>query len=85
MRQAIRYAIDVPSILKAAYLGLADQENTADSSGPGRLLEDAPMYQRDVAKAKEFMAKAGLTTLDLGWISRTPLNTVPGPRSPNRT
>jgi peptide/nickel transport system substrate-binding protein len=65
VRQAIRYAIDVPSILQAAYLGQAEQETTLVPPGLIGHWKDAPKYQRDVAKAKDFMSKAGLTTLDL--------------------
>ncbi|MCL2163856.1 MAG: ABC transporter substrate-binding protein [Oscillospiraceae bacterium] len=65
VRQAIRYAIDVPSILEAAYFGKAEQ---ARALLPPRVLgywEDAPLYQRDVEKARGYMAQAGLTSLDL--------------------
>ena len=65
VRQAIRYAIDVPSILKASYLGQVDQEYTLLAPGLLGNWADAPKYTRDVAKAKEFMAKAGLKSLDL--------------------
>jgi peptide/nickel transport system substrate-binding protein len=65
VRQAIRYAIDVPSILQAAYLGQAEQEFGLIPPGLVGYWQDAPRYQRDVAKAKEFMAKAGVTSLDL--------------------
>jgi peptide/nickel transport system substrate-binding protein len=65
VRQAIRYAIDVPSILQAGYMGQAEQETTLVPPGLIGHWKEAPKYERDVAKAKEFLAKAGLTTLDL--------------------
>jgi peptide/nickel transport system substrate-binding protein len=65
VRKAIIYAIDVPSILQATYLGQVDQECALVPPGLVGYWEDAPCYQRDVEKAKEFMAAAGLETLDL--------------------
>lgn len=65
VRQAIRYAIDVPSILKVAYMGQVEQEKTLVPPGLVGYWADAPTYQQDLAKAKEYMAKAGLTSLDL--------------------
>ncbi len=65
VRMAIRYAIDVPSILQAAYMGQVDQETTLVPPGLVGHWAGAPRYERDVAKAKEYLAKAGLETLDL--------------------
>ena len=65
VREAIRYGIDVPSILAAAYNSKAPQATALIPEGIVGAWTDAPAYQRDVAKAKEYMAKAGLTTLDL--------------------
>ena len=65
VRQAIRYAIDVPSIIKATYMDRAEQAYGLIAPGLTGYWKDAPHYQRDVAKAKEYMAKAGLQTLDL--------------------
>jgi peptide/nickel transport system substrate-binding protein len=65
VRMAIRYGIDVPSILQAAYMGQAEQETTLIPPGLIGHWKDAPVYQRDVEKAKEYLAKAGLETLDL--------------------
>jgi peptide/nickel transport system substrate-binding protein len=65
VRKAIIYGIDVPSILQATYLGQVDQECALVPPGLVGYWEDAPCYQRDVEKAKEFMAAAGLETLDL--------------------
>ena len=65
VRKAIIYGIDVPSILQATYLGQVEQECALVPPGLIGYWEDAPCYQRDVEKAKEFMAAAGLETLDL--------------------
>ena len=65
VRQAIRYAIDVPGIIQAAYDGQVDQSKTLIPPGVLGYWEDAPMFERDVELAKEYMAKAGLESLDL--------------------
>jgi len=65
VRQAIRYGIDVQSIIDAAYFGKVDRELGLIAPGLVGNWKDAPRYERDVAKAKEYMAKAGLTSLDL--------------------
>ena len=65
VRLAIRYGIDVPSILAAAYASKATQAGALIAPGNLGYWADAPLYQRDVAKAREYMALAGLTTLDL--------------------
>jgi peptide/nickel transport system substrate-binding protein len=65
VRWAVIYGIDVPSILQAAYLGKV--ERTCALIPPGLIgyWEDAPCYERDVDKAKEYLAAAGLDSLDL--------------------
>ncbi len=65
VREAIRYGIDVPSILAAAYNNKAPRANALIPEGTLGYWKDAPVYNRDVAKAKEYLAKAGLTSLDL--------------------
>jgi len=65
VRKAIIYAIDVPSILAAAYMGQVERACALIPPGLIGYWEDAPCYERDVEKAKEFMAAAGLETLDL--------------------
>jgi peptide/nickel transport system substrate-binding protein len=65
VRQAIRYGIDVPSILMATYMGHAEQATTLIPPGLLGYWAEAPAYQRDVEKAKEYMEKAGLESLDL--------------------
>ena len=65
VREAIRYAIDVPSILQAAYLGQAEQEYTLIAPGVLGHWADAPHYERDIEKAKELLAEAGVDSLEL--------------------
>jgi len=65
VRQAIRYGIDVPSILAAAYNNKAPQANALIPNGTLGYWKDAPVYTRDVAKAKSYLAKSNLTSLDL--------------------
>jgi peptide/nickel transport system substrate-binding protein len=65
VRQAIRYGIDVPSILAAAYNDKAPRANALIPEGTPGFWKDAPVYNRDVAKAKEYLAKANLKSLDL--------------------
>jgi peptide/nickel transport system substrate-binding protein len=65
VRKAIWYAIDVPSILAATYMGQVEQECALIPPGLVGYWADAPCPVRDVEKAKEYMAAAGLETLDL--------------------
>jgi peptide/nickel transport system substrate-binding protein len=65
VRQAIRYGIDVPSILAAAYNDKAPRANALIPEGTPGYWKDAPVYTRDVAKAKDYLAKANLKSLDL--------------------
>ena len=65
VREAIRYGVDVPSILAAAYNDKAPRANALIPEGTLGYWKDAPVYNRDVAKAKEYLAKAGLTSLDV--------------------
>jgi peptide/nickel transport system substrate-binding protein len=66
VRQAIRYGIDVPSILAAAYNDKAPRANALiQPEGAVGFWKDAPVYERDLAKAKDYLSKAGLTSLDL--------------------
>lgn len=65
VRQAIRYGIDVPSILAAAYNDKAPRANALIPEGTLGYWKDAPVYERDVEKAKEFLSKANLTSLDV--------------------
>jgi len=65
VRWAIIYGVDVPSIIQAAYMGKVERTCALIPSGLNGYWEDAPCYERDVEKAKEYMAAAGLETLDL--------------------
>lgn len=65
VRWAIIYGIDVPSILQAAYFGQAERECALIPPGLTGHWADAPCYERDVEKAKEYLAAAGLDSLDL--------------------
>jgi peptide/nickel transport system substrate-binding protein len=65
VRRAVIYGIDVPSIIQAAYLGKVERECTLIPPGLVGHWADAPCYERDVEKAKEYLSKAGLETLDL--------------------
>lgn len=59
VRQAIRYAIDVPSILEAAFEGRYTRASHILPPGmPVGYWPDAPIYERDVEKAKGFLAQA---------------------------
>ncbi len=62
VRQAIRYALDVDAALVAGYDGRVQRAKTLI---PPALLghwADAPVYARDVAKAKSLLAAAGLAS-----------------------
>jgi peptide/nickel transport system substrate-binding protein len=66
VREAIRYGIDVPSILAAAYNNKSPQANALiQPEGAVGYWKDAPVYTRDVTKAKDYLSKAGLSSLDL--------------------
>ncbi|NLF13155.1 MAG: hypothetical protein GX597_15325, partial [Anaerolineaceae bacterium] len=65
VRWAVIYGIDVPSILQAAYMGNAERACSLIPRGLIGYWEDAPCYERDVEKAKEYLAAAGLESLDL--------------------
>ena len=55
----------MPSILAATYMGQVEQECSLVPPGLVGHWADAPCPVRDVEKAKEYMAAAGLETLDL--------------------
>lgn len=59
VRQAIRYALDVPGMLTAGYGGEVERANALISPAmPVGHWADAPVYERDVEKAKSYLAKA---------------------------
>jgi peptide/nickel transport system substrate-binding protein len=66
VRQAIRYVIDVPSILEAAFEGRYTRANAIIAPEmPIGYWKDAPQYDRDVDKAKSFLAKAASAPSEL--------------------
>lgn len=65
VRWAVIYGIDVPSIIQAAYMGKVNRTCAIVPPGLIGYWEDAPCYERDVEKAKEYLAQAGLESLDL--------------------
>jgi peptide/nickel transport system substrate-binding protein len=59
VRQAIRYAVDVPSIIEGAYEGLYERATAILPPGmPIGYWEDAPVYERDVEQAKSLLSQA---------------------------
>jgi peptide/nickel transport system substrate-binding protein len=65
VREAIRHALDVDSIVQATYMGAAERAYTMVPPGLTGHWADAPRYQPDLEKAEEYMAAAGLESLDL--------------------
>jgi peptide/nickel transport system substrate-binding protein len=66
IRQAIRHAIDVPSIIQAAFEGRWTRATAIlPPSMPLGYWKDAPVLQRDLDAAKSFLAKAGSPQLKL--------------------
>ena len=60
VRQALTYAIDKDSMIAIAYEGLAEPARMqADESCFGVDFSDCPVYEYDLDKAKELLAKAG--------------------------
>jgi peptide/nickel transport system substrate-binding protein len=66
VRQAIRYAIDIPEIIRANQQPISTRLNSiiAKSFAEG-YWAGAPQYNRDVALAKSLLASAGAHNLDL--------------------
>jgi peptide/nickel transport system substrate-binding protein len=66
LRKAIRSAIDVPGIIEAAYDGKWTRANAIIPKNMGLgYWKGAPVYQRDVEKAKAFLAKTGKSDITL--------------------
>jgi peptide/nickel transport system substrate-binding protein len=65
VRQAIRYAVDVPAIIEAAYDGKFARQCALLAPGQIGYWPDEPCYERDLIKAQEFLSQAGLDKLDL--------------------
>lgn len=65
VRQAIRYGVDVPAILEGAYNGTVDRANSLLAPQLLGYWADAPVYNRDVAKATALLKDAGQSNLAL--------------------
>ncbi len=66
LRKAIRSAIDVPGIIKDAYNGLYTRANAIiPPSMPIGYWPGAPVYNQNLALAKSYLAKSGLTDVTL--------------------
>jgi peptide/nickel transport system substrate-binding protein len=66
VRQAIRYAINIPEIIQANQQPLSSRLNSIITRACGAgYWAGAPQYNRDVAKAKALLASAGVKNLTL--------------------
>jgi len=66
IRQAIRNAVDVPSILKAAFEGRWVRATAVlPPSMPTGYWKDAPVIKRDLGVAKQYLSKAGSPAVSL--------------------
>ena len=65
VRQAIRLAVDVPSIIAGVYDGKVERSCAVVAPGQLGYWKDAPCYERDIAKAKALLKEAGAEKLDL--------------------
>jgi peptide/nickel transport system substrate-binding protein len=66
VRQAIRYGVDVPAMLEAAFEGRYERATAIIPPNMGLgYWENAPVYERDVERAKGFLQTAGVSSLDL--------------------
>jgi peptide/nickel transport system substrate-binding protein len=71
IREAIRHAIDVPSMLAVTSQAASTRMNALIAKGMVGYWADAPVYHRDVQKAKSLIAAAGANGLEL---NLTPVN-----------
>jgi len=66
VRLAVRYGIDVPSILEAAFDGRWEQATAILPPGmPIGHWADAPKYERDIEQSKQYLSDAGAEGLKL--------------------
>jgi peptide/nickel transport system substrate-binding protein len=66
VRLAIRYGLDVPSMIEAAFDGLYTQATALIAPGmPVGYWEEQPPYARDVEKAKQFLEQANAVGSEL--------------------
>ncbi len=59
VREAIRYAVDVDSVIAGAYAGIPPRNNTMLAPGILGYWEDAPHYEQDLDRARQLLAEAG--------------------------
>ncbi|MDK4743008.1 ABC transporter substrate-binding protein [Rhizobium sp. CNPSo 3464] len=59
VRQALRYAVDIDAILQGAYSGLYPRANSLLAPSLLGYWKDAPVYARDLEKAKALLTEAG--------------------------
>jgi peptide/nickel transport system substrate-binding protein len=57
LREAIRYAIDADVVIEGAYEGKLERACSLIAPGQVGYWADAPCYERDVARAQEFLAQ----------------------------
>ncbi|OBY28136.1 ABC transporter substrate-binding protein [Leisingera sp. JC1] len=79
LRQAIQHAIDVPSVLEAAYFGAAEPSTGIIAPGlAGHRPQSLVPPQADFAKAAELLAESGETnvTLKLDTLNKTTFTTA---------
>lgn len=65
VRQAIRLGIDIDTIIAGAYGGTVSRAKTLMAPGLLGAWPDAPLYNRDVEKAKALLAEAGQAGLNV--------------------
>ena len=62
VREAIRYGLDVDQMVEAGYEGQATRLNTMLPDSVDGHWPEAPVYERDVEKAKALLAEAGIAS-----------------------
>lgn len=65
VREAIRYAIDVPSILIVAYEGMVEESHALIAEGLTGYWEEATRFEQDLERARELIEEAGAQGLQL--------------------
>jgi peptide/nickel transport system substrate-binding protein len=76
VRQAIRYAVDVPGIIEAAFNNKAQRATSILPPGVLGYWKDAPVYDRNIDRARSLLATAGQ---DGAKLTFTTGNSSPGP------
>jgi peptide/nickel transport system substrate-binding protein len=68
LRRAIRYGIDVPAIMQAAFNGRWQRATGFIAPGmPAGYWKNAPLYRRDVDKARRLLKQAGVSSPTLSF------------------